>query len=434
MSKRPFSPGMVSDMGQRDHAQVVSRQEKRPRFGVVNSLSQSTTIPDDIEELFTYLDDGGLPESDMDLLPTQCDDRLRQQKQKMKCFKVQMQAMERDLARSRRVGRTLESDMGRLRRQRQKERSYERRAKRDIQAREETVTGRERACASLQGTLVRLKSILENEKHSNEQDQVKSVVRDLVHLVELSTAASNSEATQEDLAWLKLREEDWRAYAAWIEKEWRETEELHVVEQQLLTKRVGSLATQLETTLQRLQVEERTGTELKTSCNLLEQELACKSDWLTALALGSMSLVNTQDQIATRVRAERDEWQRDIRQLQHQTDELQTQYVEQLNQFQAESRKLQEQLRVSRRNELNAQKQLQTSQKTAKNAKKKAQTELKTLRDKVKVLQHERTAVNGEAAPSQLDVLNVSPLVQANPERLLTLRSTDFAAKCLRDD
>ncbi|KAF1794823.1 hypothetical protein GQ600_23484 [Phytophthora cactorum] len=180
---------------------------KRRRLNSPNT--DAVVLPDDIGELCSYLDDGDLAEDDVDLLPKQYNDHVQRKRQKIQALKAEKQALRRDLSRSRLVGRNLETDIGRLRRQRQRELSYERRAQRDIHAREEAVTSREQACGDLEETLLQLKAHLLEEIRFQEQSEVKRVVQGLVDHVELSATAIDLQTPQEDLEWSQILEKCW---------------------------------------------------------------------------------------------------------------------------------------------------------------------------------------------------------------------------------
>ncbi|KAF4128166.1 hypothetical protein GN958_ATG22712, partial [Phytophthora infestans] len=229
-------------------------------------------------------------------------------------------------------GRSLESDVSRLRRQRQKELSYERRTKRELQTRESTLAGWERDCTQLQGTLVCLKARLVEELVLQERKEVQRVVGGLVDRVELSRTTEDLQEAQRDVTWLQTMDEEWHDYAATEEKQRRGVEELNAVERQLTTERVGKLTTQLETSQRRLHEEKAAAVELNNMCDLLKQEVTCQAQWLTGFSLNSMAMVNIQSQLSNRMQ------------------EQQAEQSKQLSQLEADKTELEEQLRVSQLN------------------------------------------------------------------------------------
>ncbi|ETM48083.1 hypothetical protein L914_07337 [Phytophthora nicotianae] len=374
MTKR-LLPEILSD-------EVDPVKEKHPRLNT--PTNDGVVLPEDIEELCGYLD-----ENDVDLLPKQPDDRL---KREIRALKAEKQALRRDLSRSRRVGRNLENDMSRLRCQRHRELSYERRAQRDIRTREDGVASCEQDCRHVMKTLCSLKAHLLDQISSYEQKEVKRVVEMLIDRTEVKSTTAYLQNTQEDLMWLQQLEEDWQEYAASVGKERLEVETFVAEEKQLVTKQVDGLKTQLDSTQRRLQEVEQADVELKAMCDLLQQEVTCQSQWLTGFALNSMAMVSIQDQLAKRLEETQAEWQQSLSQLRQERDEIQVEKSKQLDQLEFETTELQQQLRVSQFSELNAQNELQVSQKTAetyKTQKKKLQSELKTLQDQVKTLQTE---------------------------------------------
>lgn len=290
--------------------------------------------------------------------PATGEDDASGKNQKLDALRAENRALRRDLARSRRVGRSLESDVSRLRRQRQKELSYERRTKRELQTRESTLAGWERDCTQLQGTLVCLKARLVEELVLQERKEVQRVVGGLVDRVELSRTTEDLQDAQRDVTWLQTMDEEWHDYAATEEKQRRGVEELNAVERQLTTERVGKLTTQLETSQRRLHEEKAAAVELNNMCDLLKQEVTCQAQWLTGFSLNSMAMVNIQSQLSNRMQ------------------EQQAEQSKQLSQLEADKTELEEQLRVS---QLNAQ---QTAM-SLKKKKKKVQTELATLRSQL---------------------------------------------------
>lgn len=323
------------------------------------------TVPDDIAALCLYLDDGNLSNEDV---------TSRDRKKKIKRLETVNQALQQDLARSRRVGRKLELDIAQLHRHRQREIQHERRAERKIRVRDDSVAACEEKYSIFQQQLVQLETRLRVDLCSHEQNELKAVLRDLVDRVELSAEQAKIQQAKEDLAWSKLQENDLRDCNAQLEKEWREAGDLMVVEQQLLTQRVESLESQLQATQQHLRDERHAGTELKAYCNLLQQGIANTSGWLTALALGSMAQVTAQIRQATCMEAERAQWQRSNSEQQRKLEEIQVEQSKCQNKLLAENAQLQKQLQATQ----NAAKRLAHQQQTLK-------TEIETLRGQLKL-------------------------------------------------
>ncbi|OWZ01807.1 hypothetical protein PHMEG_00026740 [Phytophthora megakarya] len=326
--------------------------------------------------------------------------------------------------------------MVRLRRQSQKDLSCLRRAQRALQSREDKVTICEKMINRQQQTFVRLESRLQKDMSSFEQNEIQAVMRHLVDEVELSARAAKFCGAQVDLAWYSIMEQDRLDCTATLDKELREAEDFIAVEKQLYDKQVKSLEVELKATCECLQDEKRAATNLKASFDFLQQDLTCKTEWLTALTAGSMSLVRTQNQITTAVEAERAEWQSSTNQLKELNERLQGEHAKQLDVFQAENAQLQEQLRVSELNETNCQQLLRHAEMNAKTATaqhKKIRREFKTLQDRFKSLQEERTLLQQETAPPPLHVPISANLLKANPARLLTLRNKGFVGKRTRD-
>ncbi|EGZ06348.1 hypothetical protein PHYSODRAFT_246684 [Phytophthora sojae] len=171
--------------------------------------------------------------------------------------------------------------MARLRRQHRRELRHGDRTQRKMRARKDAVA---RLDARLQASLC-----------LQEQQEVSAVLRDLVGRVELSVEHATNQRAEEALAWSELQQSDQRDCAARLETEWGEAEDLIVVEQQLLAQRVEGLGTRLQAAQQHLRDEKEAGAELHASYAQLEQDVANKSGWLTALALSSMSLLQVED-------------------------------------------------------------------------------------------------------------------------------------------
>ncbi|RLN52320.1 hypothetical protein BBP00_00009660 [Phytophthora kernoviae] len=297
-------------------------------------------LPDNITDLCQFLDDGG----GVELPPAaeQEEEVLRRKNEQIRRLKMEKRALKRDLERSRRVGNELEADLNRLQRQRRKELIDARHAQRSLGVREKKVADREQACNNLQEDVLCLKGKLSEEIRAYEHNEVIVVVENLVESVELSAKT--------DANINKMQEEEWRV-----------TEELVAVKQQLSNEHEEFLTAELEASQLRLQDEQHTCTQLGTVCALQLGELACKTAWLESVTLANVPLksrLSAKIEEIGEIEAERDDWQHQTNQLQREREAFQAEQVKQQNRIQAECLKLQNELRTAQLRELRSQQQL----------------------------------------------------------------------------
>ncbi|RLN72570.1 hypothetical protein BBJ28_00017712 [Nothophytophthora sp. Chile5] len=195
-----------------------------------------------------------------------------------------------DLVRNRRVGCELEADVARMQQQRQDELVHSSRERQELRMREQAVQVRELASTRSKEDVARLQERLDSDVHQHQQGEVRALLSDVVERVDLASRKSHVQSMQEELTWSQWLQQDALESAADLTKQWRETEVVVDVEQELQRVHMMRLDTQLGVIQERrLQAEVERG-EMEAKWTTLQQEAASLSSWVNVAAFCDVEL------------------------------------------------------------------------------------------------------------------------------------------------